>query len=96
MPKIRAFDPAKYRGNPEKIAKYLSDALASDDPAFTARVIGKLARAHGMAAIAEQAHVSREGLYRSFNGKSDPAFGTVLRVLAALGVQLVATRRAAN
>jgi probable addiction module antidote protein len=90
MSKATAFNPAKYRNNPKLIAKYLTDALASGDAAFTTRAIGNLARAHGMGAIAEEANVDRAGLYRSFRGDMDPAFSTVLKVLTALGVQLVA------
>jgi probable addiction module antidote protein len=74
------------------IAKYLNDALATDDPAVTTRAIGNLARAHGMGAIAEEVNVDRLALYRSLSGEMDPAFGTVLKVLTALGVQLVAKR----
>jgi len=90
MSKGPAFDAAKYRNNPKLIAKYLNDALATDDLALTTRVIGNLARAHGMGAIAEEANVDRAGLYRSLSGEMDPAFGTVLKVLTALGVRLVA------
>ena len=90
MSKATAFNPAKYRNNPKLIAKYLTHALASDDTAFITRAIGNLARAHGMGAIAEEANVDRAGLYRSFRGDMDPAFSTVLKVLTALGVQLVA------
>jgi probable addiction module antidote protein len=43
-----------------------------------------------MGAIAEEANVDRAGLYRSLSGEMDPAFGTVLKVLTALGVRLVA------
>ena len=90
MSKGPAFDAAKYRNNPKMIAKYLNNALATEDPAFTMRAIGNLARAHGMGAIAEEANVNRAGLYRSLSGEMDPAFGTVLKVLTALGVRLVA------
>ena len=90
MSKVRVFDAAKYRNNPKLIAKYLNDALATDDSAFTTRAIGNLARAYGMGAIAKQANVDRAGLYRSLRGDMDPAFGTVLKVLTALGIQLVA------
>src|SRR5229473_1270691 len=90
MSKGPASDAAKFRNNPKLIAKYLNDALATDDAAFTTRAIGNLARAHGMGAIAEVANVDRAGLYRSLRGDMDPAFGTVLKVLTALGIQLVA------
>jgi probable addiction module antidote protein len=43
-----------------------------------------------MGAIADKANVDRAGLYRSLRGDMDPAFGTVLKVLTALGIQLVA------
>ena len=88
--KVVAFDAAKHLNNPKLISKYLNDALATDDPAFTTRAIGDLARAHGMGAIAEEANVDRAGLYRSLSGNMDPAFGTVLKVLTALGIQFVA------
>jgi probable addiction module antidote protein len=84
MSRATAFNPAKYRNNPKLIAKYLTDALASGDAAFTTRAIGNLARAHGMGAIAEEANVDRAGLYGSFRGDMDPAFSTVLKVLTAL------------
>jgi len=90
MAKGPAFDAAKYRNNPKMIAKYLNDALATDESAFATRAIGNLARAHGMGAIADKANVDRAGLYRSLRGDMDPAFGTVLKVLTALGIQLVA------
>jgi probable addiction module antidote protein len=90
MSKVRVFDAVKYRNNPKLIAKYLNDALATDDSAFTTRAIGNLARAYGMGVIAKQANVDRAGLYRSLRGDMDPAFGTVLKVLTALGIQLVA------
>jgi probable addiction module antidote protein len=43
-----------------------------------------------MGAIADEANVDRAGLYRSLRGDMDPAFGTVLKVLTALGIKLVA------
>ena len=64
--------------------------MATDDPAFTTRAIGNLARAHGMGAIAEEANVDRAGLYRSLRGDIDPAFGTVLKVPTEVGAEWVA------
>jgi probable addiction module antidote protein len=94
MSKAMAFDATKYRSNPKAIANYLNDALATDDSAFI-RALGNLARAHGMGAIAEEANVDRADLYRSLRGDMDPALGTVLKVLTALGLQLL-VKPAAN
>jgi probable addiction module antidote protein len=85
--------PDAYRNDPKMIAKCISDALTRDDPAFIKSAIGTIARAHGMGAIAKRADVNRAGLYRSLRGDMDPAFRTVLKVLAALGVRLMAEPR---
>jgi probable addiction module antidote protein len=85
-----AFNAAKYRNNPKLIAKYLNDAHATDDTAFITGAIGNLARRPRNGGHCREANVDRAGLYRSFRGEMDPAFGTVLKVLTALGIQLVA------
>ena len=60
-----------------------------------AKAIGAVARAQGMAAVAETAGVSRENLYRALSGDTRPEFETIRKVLSALGVQLVAKPRVA-
>jgi DNA-binding phage protein len=42
MRKARAFDAAKYRNNPKKIAKYLNHALAKGDGILIAQAIGDM------------------------------------------------------
>jgi probable addiction module antidote protein len=93
----RAFDAAEFLDvdGPEAIAEYLADALETDDPAFIAKAISTLARAQGMGAIAKAADVDRANLYRALSGDTNPEFETIRKVLAALGVQLMAKPRAA-
>jgi probable addiction module antidote protein len=95
MARTRPYDSADYLDSPESIAEYLSDALETNDAAFIAQAIGTAARARGMSEIARQAGVSRENLYRALSGDTKPEFETIVRVLAALGVQLAAKPRAA-
>jgi len=45
--------------------------------------------------VSREAGVSRENLYRSLSGQTKPEFDTILRVLAALGVQLAAKAKIA-
>lgn len=85
-----AFDAAEYLDNDEAIAAYLSDALETADPAFVADALGVIARAKGMAQIAQEAGLSRESLYRTLSVQGNPQFGTVMKVIAALGLQLSA------
>jgi probable addiction module antidote protein len=90
MPAARAFDAAKYRGNPKMIAKYLNDALATGDAALTTKAIGNMVRAQGMTRFSQKVGLRRESLYRSFRGEMSPGFDTVMKVLLALDIRLVA------
>jgi probable addiction module antidote protein len=81
MAKAKPFDAAEYLDSPEMIAAYLNEALESEDAS---------ARARGMSAVAEKAGLSRENLYRALGGEAKPEFATVIKVLHALGIDLVA------
>ncbi len=90
MAKVKPFDAAEYLDSPEMVAAYLTEAFESDDPAAIVMAVGAVARSHGMGAIAEKAGLSRENLYRALGGDAKPEFATVVKVLRALGIDLVA------
>jgi probable addiction module antidote protein len=90
MHKSHAFDAAKYRDNPKRIAKYLNAALTTGDAAIITKAVGDMIRAQGMSRFSEKVGLRRESLYRSFNGQMGPGFDTVIKVLLALEIQLVA------
>lgn len=46
--KSKPFDAAKYLGNDEAIAAYITEALLTDDAATITRAIGVAAKARGM------------------------------------------------
>jgi probable addiction module antidote protein len=86
------FDVADYLTDEETISAYLTEALESDDPRFIARALGDVARARGgMTQLANMTGISREALYRALSDTGNPEFGTVLKVLHALGIKLEAT-----
>ena len=85
MAKAKPFDAAEYLDSPEMIAAYINEALESEDASAIAVAIGTVARARGMSAVAEKAGLSRENLYRALGGEARPEFGTVIKVLHALG-----------
>jgi probable addiction module antidote protein len=90
MVKTKPFDAAEYLDSPEMIAAYLTESFESDDPAAIAMAIGAVARSQGMSAVAEKAGLSRENLYRALGGDAKPEFATVIKVLRAIGIDLVA------
>jgi probable addiction module antidote protein len=88
------FDAAKYLDTPESQAELITDALESGDTAYIAQAIGVVARARGMTAVAKDAGVTREALYRALSADGDPRLSTLVSVLDALGIQLSAVAKA--
>lgn len=91
------YDVAEHLRTPEEMAAYLEACLeeADGDAAFIAKALGDIARARGMAQVAQDAGLSRESLYKALSGERSPGFDTILKVLRALGLKLHAepTRR---
>ncbi|MGC1778410.1 MAG: addiction module antidote protein [Xanthobacteraceae bacterium] len=90
MAKAHDFDAAEYLDSPEAIAAYLSEAFATGDDGVIAQALGAVARVKGMKTVAADAGVSRENLYRALSAGGKPELSTVMKVLDALDVQLVA------
>jgi probable addiction module antidote protein len=84
------FDAAEYLDTTERQAAYITAALETGDPEFVRDAIGIVARARGMAEIAREAELNRESLYKALGESGNPEFGTVMRVLKALGLTLSA------
>jgi probable addiction module antidote protein len=75
------------------MAAYLEAALEDGDPRVIAAALGDIARASGMTRIARESGLGRESLYKALSPNGNPELATVLRVLAALGLELHATPR---
>lgn len=88
--KLRKFDAAGHLRTPQARAEYLNIVLADGDPAEIRDALNLVARAQGMSEIARAAGVTREGLYKTFGENGNPEFATVLRVIGAMGIRLVA------
>ncbi len=82
------YDSAALLKSPQDIAAYLEAALEDGDPRVVATALGNIARAKGMAALARDAGLGRESLYKALSPDGNPEFGTVLKVVRALGLRL--------
>ena len=89
--KTSPYDSAEYLDSAEAIRGYMEEALETDDPAFIAHALGTVARARGMSLIAKRAGLSRESLYKALSTEGNPAFGTIMRVMQALGLKFSIT-----
>ena len=89
-PKIKtiAWDAAAYLTSDDDIAHYLEAAFEDGDPSLVAAALGDVARAKGMAQIAQAAGLGRESLYKALSKEGNPEFSTVLKVMHALGLKL--------
>jgi probable addiction module antidote protein len=88
---LREFDAAEYLNDDKAIAEYLSAILEENDPSLLAAALGDIARAKGMAMIANESGIGREALYKALRRGAQPRFDTVQRVCSALGIKLTAT-----
>jgi len=93
QPKLRPedipdFDFARHLDSEEMIAAYLDAVLEDNDMELLIAALGDVARARGMAQVAEDSGISREALYRALKKDKKPRFETVSKVCTALGLRL--------
>ena len=90
MPKTvtTPWDPAEHLMSEEDMAAHLEAALEEGDSNLVAAALGDIARAKGMTQVAREAGLGRESLYKALSPAGNPEFATILKVVAALGLQL--------
>jgi probable addiction module antidote protein len=79
--------------DPENAALYLAEFLETGDMELFQEGLRHVAKAQegGVRAVAEQANLNRESLYRSLSKKGKPQMETVTKMLSALGLRLTVT-----
>jgi probable addiction module antidote protein len=90
--KTRRFDAASYLDTEERQAAYIAAALETGDAAFVRDALGLVAKARGMTRLAKAAGMNRESLDKALGENGNPEFGTVMRIVGALGLSLTAHR----
>ncbi len=84
---LAAFDASDYLDDEETIAEYLSVALEDPDPDAFLVAVRDVAKARGISAVADNAGLGRESLYKALKPGAKPRFDTIRRLLGALGVK---------
>ena len=85
---VSRLDAAEYLDTPEAQAEYLAAAFETGDAVRIKQALSILARARGMSELANDANVTRQGLYKALSENGDPRLSTLLRVINSLGVRL--------
>ena len=86
--KTHKWNPSEIIETKEDVVAFLDGALEENDPEFLFKTIGYIARSKGMAQIAKELNLNREGLYTALSAQGNPSFVTIARVLDNLGFQL--------
>lgn len=86
--KTKPFNPFDYLETQSEIDAYLLECFQDDDPQLFIAALGHLAKHYGMAEVAKASGLNRESLYKAFNGKTQPKWDTVHRLMKVLHVDL--------
>ncbi len=86
--KTHPWDAAEHLETEKDMVAYIEAALESDDASLIGAALGDIARAKGMTAVAKEAGLGRESLYKALSPEGNPEFATILKVISALGLKL--------
>ncbi|MFA5702736.1 MAG: addiction module antidote protein [Advenella sp.] len=90
---ISEFDASEYLQTPDDIVAYLNAVIEDGDQELFIAALGDVAKAIGMAQIAQETGLGRESLYKTFSGKTKPRFETIVSVLNAVGATITLTKK---
>lgn len=86
--KLTKFDASEYLTSDVAVAEYLTAALEDKNPDDFLAAIADVAKARGMASIANETGLGRESLYKALAPGAKPRYETIMKVLNGLGVKI--------
>lgn len=88
--KLTKWDAVDHLKTEEDLSLYLEACFEEDpgDGSLIRAALGDIARARGMAQLARDTGLTREGLYKALSPEGNPEFSTVVKVIHALGLRL--------
>jgi probable addiction module antidote protein len=89
--KIAPFDASEHLDDEEVIAEYLTAALEDPNPEVILIAVANVAKAPGIAKVAQDSGLGRESLYKALAPGAEPRYETVRKLMDALGVKLTVT-----
>jgi probable addiction module antidote protein len=85
--KLSVFEVSDYLDNETVIAEYLSLAARDDNSDVLLKALSDVAKARGMAHVAEASGLGRESLYKALKPGAKPRYETIAAVMKALNVK---------
>jgi probable addiction module antidote protein len=89
-PRLKRWNSAAHLKTEKDIGRYWEACVeeGSDCPAVITAGLASIARTRGLKGLAQQAGLTREELDVALSPDGNPEFGTVMRVIRALGLEL--------
>jgi probable addiction module antidote protein len=88
---LAPFDVSRHLDSEGVIAEYLAAALEDPNPDMFLRAVANVAKARGMASVAEASGLGRESLYKALAPGAKVRYETVRKLVDSLGVKLTVT-----
>jgi probable addiction module antidote protein len=84
---LTEFDIKDYINNAEEAQGYLQAAM-NDGISRWLMALGEIAKSNGMKELAEDTGLSRQSLYKTLSGKTNPKIETIDKIIKSLGFKL--------
>lgn len=89
--RLAPFDVSRHLDSEAVVAEYLAAALEDPNPDMFLRAVANVAKARGMASVAEASGLGRESLYKALAPGAKVRYETVRKLVDSLGVKLTVT-----
>jgi probable addiction module antidote protein len=93
MPKYDDFVVGQYRKNPELALEMVQDEfqeyVKTNDIRYLLSTLREVAEAKGWSELSRKTGLPRSTLYAALSGETDPRIGTVMKILDALGIEIL-------
>lgn len=82
------FEASEFLKSETVIREFLAAAMEDPNPDVFLAALSEVAKARGIAALAEQNGLGRESLYKTLAPGAKPRYETICKLIDALGVKL--------
>ncbi len=86
--KVAKFEAADYLKSEVAIREFLAAAMEDPNSDVFLAALGEVAKARGIADLAERSGLGRESLYKTLSPGAKPRYETICKLIDALGVKL--------
>lgn len=86
--KFKRFEASDFLKSEAAIEEFLATAIEDSNPDVFLAALSEVAKARGIAALAEHSGLGRESLYKTLAPGAKPRYETICKLVDALGIKL--------